>query len=44
MTKFNNIVEQNFEIIEKYKAENQNLIKQRDLLLPRLMNGTIEVK
>ena len=24
--------------------QNQNLIKQRDLLLPRLMNGTIEVK
>lgn len=24
--------------------KNQNLIKQRDLLLPRLMNGTIEVK
>ncbi|MGO1470739.1 MAG: restriction endonuclease subunit S, partial [Tissierella sp.] len=43
MTKFNNIVEQNFEIIEKYKVENQNLIKQRDLLLPRLINGTIQV-
>lgn len=24
--------------------QNQNLIKQRDLLLPRLMNGSIEVK
>lgn len=41
---FNNIVELNFEMIEKYKEQNQNLIKQRDLLLPRLMNGTIEVK
>ncbi len=26
------------------EIQNQNLIKQRDLLLPRLMNGTIEVK
>lgn len=41
---FNNIVELNFEMIEKYKEQNQKLIKQRDLLLPRLMNGTIEVK
>lgn len=30
--------------VEKYKEQNQNLIKQRDMLLPRLMNGTIEVK
>lgn len=40
---FNNIAELNFEMIEKYKEQNQKLIKQRDLLLPRLMNGTIEV-
>lgn len=26
------------------EVQNQNLTKQRDLLLPRLMNGTIEVK
>lgn len=26
------------------EIQNQNLIKQRDLLLPRLMNGTIQVK
>ena len=26
------------------EIQNENLIKQRDLLLPRLMNGTIEVK
>lgn len=30
--------------INKLQKQNQNLIKQRDLLLPRLMNGTIEVK
>jgi type I restriction enzyme S subunit len=33
-----------FESIKKIILVNQNLIKQRDLLLPRLMNGTIEVK
>ncbi len=33
-----------FEKIKLLSKQNQNLIKQRDLLLPRLMNGTIEVK
>lgn len=33
-----------FEEIKMLKQQNQNLIKQRDLLLPRLINGTIEVK
>ena len=33
-----------FEKIKYLSSTNQNLIKQRDLLLPRLMNGTIEVK
>lgn len=33
-----------FEEIKILKEQNQNLIKQRDLLLPRLMNGAIEVK
>lgn len=45
-------LQQNFEakvksiiiLINKYKESNLNLIKQRDLLLPRLMNGTITVK
>ena len=31
-------------MLNKLLDENQNLIKQRDLLLPRLMNGTIEVE
>ncbi len=31
-------------LINEYKKSNLNLIKQRDLLLPRLMNGTITVK
>ncbi len=44
INRFNSIVKYNFEMIEKYKLQNQNLTKQRDLLLPRLMNGTIKVK
>ncbi|HZW67306.1 MAG TPA: restriction endonuclease subunit S [Pseudogracilibacillus sp.] len=31
-------------LINEYKKSNLNFIKQRDLLLPRLMNGTITVK
>ena len=30
-------------LIQKYKEHNRNLIKQRDLLLPRLMSGKLEV-
>ncbi|HZK57726.1 MAG TPA: restriction endonuclease subunit S [Clostridia bacterium] len=30
--------------INNLQLQNQNLAKQRDLLLPRLMNGTVEVK
>ena len=41
---FESAIKDKIAIIEKYKVQNQNLIKQRDLLLPRLMNGTIEVK
>lgn len=36
----NGIIKKTNNLVDK----NQNLIKQRDLLLPRLMNGTIEVK
>lgn len=42
--KFRDTIKDNINLIEKHKEQNQNLIKQRDLLLPRLMNGTIEVK
>ena len=41
---FNNISNKIQEQINNLQLQNQNLIKQRDLLLPRLMNGTIEVK
>lgn len=42
--KFANMMKDNILAVEKLKVVNQNLIKQRDLLLPRLMNGTIQVK
>lgn len=42
--KMNNIAEKIFNQIKYLTIKNQNLIKQRDLLLPRLMNGTIQVK
>ena len=32
-----------FEMIHRLVVENNNLIKQRDLLLPRLMSGKLEV-
>ena len=37
-------VSQFFDMIEKLHLKNENLIKQRDLLLPRLMSGKLEVK
>lgn len=36
-------VEPIYEQIQRLKEENQNLIKQRDMLLPRLMSGKLEV-
>lgn len=42
--KMNNIAKDIFNQVKHLTKKNQNLIKQRDLLLPRLMNGTIEVK
>lgn len=44
LLEFNNKMEDVYLIIKQYKEQNQNLIKQRDMLLPRLMNGTIEVE
>lgn len=37
-------VEPIYEQIQRLKEENQNQIKQRDMLLPRLMSGKLEVK
>jgi len=41
--KYNEIAETIFAEIKSIKQQNENLIKQRDLLLPRLMNGKLEV-
>lgn len=43
ITMFNNSVEPFFKEIEILKKKNDNLVKQRDLLLPRLMSGKLEV-
>ncbi len=42
--KYDDIVTTFFDMIETINVENQNLIKQRDLLLPRLMSGKLEIK
>lgn len=44
MNEYGNIQKTMVEKINYINKQNQNLIKQRDMLLPRLMNGTIEVK
>jgi type I restriction enzyme S subunit len=40
---YNEIAETIFAEIKSIKQQNENLIKQRDLLLPRLMSGKLEV-
>ena len=40
---FVNIVQENLRLKENIVEQNYNLIKQRDLLLPRLMGGKLEV-
>ena len=40
---FSETIKSNLLIIESLKNKNRNLIKQRDLLLPRLMSGKLEV-
>ena len=44
LAKFNNYISPLYNEICLLKNKNQNLIKQRDLLLPRLMSGKLEVK
>ena len=41
--KFDMIIGNLFEMIDFLRQQNQNLIKQRDLLLPRLMSGKLEI-
>ena len=40
---FKTQVKDNLLLIESLKQKNRNLAKQRDLLLPRLMSGKLEV-
>ena len=43
LIKFHEIVEKTLQKIKLLTYQNRNLIKQRDLLLPRLMSGKLEV-
>lgn len=40
---FTKVIKSNLLLIESLKVQNRNLTKQRDLLLPRLMSGKLEV-
>lgn len=44
LTKYHRITKPIFDEIQRLLIINQNLAKQRDLLLPRLMSGKLEVK
>ncbi len=44
MNQFSDIVEQIYYEKAVIARQNENLIRQRDLLLPRLMSGKLEVK
>lgn len=44
MIKYNNYTKHIFNKIKNLNLQNKNLVEQRDLILPRLMNGTITVK
>ena len=43
MDKFEKYIKTIYKMKDKLAIKNQNLIKQRDLLLPRLMSGKLEV-
>jgi type I restriction enzyme, S subunit len=43
LAKFNKIFEETFDMIETLNRKNINLRQTRDLLLPRLVSGDIEV-
>lgn len=44
LMKFDMIVENLYIQTRRYEEQNKFLIRQRDLLLPRLMSGKLEVK
>lgn len=41
---YGKLVEPYYDIIATIKNQNENLVKQRDMLLPRLMSGKLEIK
>ena len=41
--RYNGITKSMFEQIVSLKEKNENLVAQRDMLLPRLMSGKLEV-
>jgi type I restriction enzyme S subunit len=41
--KYDNVVRPMFSFIEKLRVKNRNLRAQRDLLLPKLISGEIDV-
>ena len=43
VVRFDSIIQPIYQKIRKLSEANNNLIKQRDLLLPRLMSGKLEV-
>ena len=44
LVRFNSIQEHNYRLRQNLKRQNSLLARQRDLLLPRLMSGKLEVK
>ena len=43
MFEFEHKVKEIYKLKDSLAKQNQNLVKQRDLLLPRLMSGKLEV-
>ena len=43
IAQFETKVSELYEAIQNYREQNETLVKQRDLLLPRLMSGKLEV-
>ena len=43
LERFNKMEQPIWDVMDKLREQNNNLIKQRDLLLPRLMSGKLEV-
>ena len=44
LKQFEDAIEPMYQVVKKLKVQNIKLSKQRDLLLPRLMSGKLQVK